>query len=571
MKEEYTTAKYAPAALASLLWRHGVRQAVTSPGTRNAPIVVALVREGRYDVRMVVDERSAAFVALGMALASGRPVVLVCTSGTALLNYAPAVAEALYRHMPLIVVSADRPAQWIDQDDSQTIRQTRALDNVIKASYYVPAELPTDELRWWAARTVNDAALRAVQAPSGPVHVNMAVDEPINALAQRAQAPSPRLIQLAPVTQTLSTAQARALAAAAASCHRVMIVAGFAPPDARVSRALRRLTAVPRVAVLTEAQSNAHCPEAVACIDATLSALDDEERRRLMPSLVITTGGALLSRMVKAMLREGASTGMQHWHIGRSDDAVDCFQALSLRIPLDTAEALPPLASAMQIYRDEPDTYGQEWHEAYQEAMRAKEEFTCRAPWSDLRAMRAIMRALPPTANVQLSNGTAVRYAQLWPTGRLHRVDCNRGVSGIDGCTSTSIGAATQYAAGLTVLVTGDMSAAYDIGALACTFIPPTWRMIVLNNGGGGIFRFIANTRDLDEMPRYLAGDVRLPLRQLAEGYGMAYFEAHDTQTLDDGLRQTLSAELGRPAILNVLTPAEASAEVLRGYFAVKK
>ena len=134
MKQTEFVAKQTCTIVADLLHAWGVEDVVLSPGSRNAPLIMSIVRSGRFRTHVVIDERSAAFIALGMSLASERPVAAVCTSGTALLNYAPAVAEAYYRRVPLIAVSADRPLRWIDQDDSRTIRQAGCLGNIVRAS-----------------------------------------------------------------------------------------------------------------------------------------------------------------------------------------------------------------------------------------------------------------------------------------------------------------------------------------------------------------------------------------------------------------------------------------------------
>lgn len=560
------TVKYAARQLAALLRSHKIRNVVVSPGTRDAPLIMALARTRGLKLYSVIDERSAAFIALGMACISGTPTVLICTSGTAVLNYAPAVAEAYYRHVPLIVVSADRPAQWIDQDDSQTIRQIGVLHSIVKASYAVGAETDTPDLQWMANRTINNALSKAVAFPPGPVHLNIAFDEPVGAETE-VNEPAPRHIEVIQPTQTLTVAEYRSLASDLRPYAKVLILCGYQAPNAGITKALCKLSALPNVVVMTEAQTNAHCPRAINCIDATLSALDKAQLKQLAPEVVITFGGSLLSRMVKALLRE--TPIKQHWHVGVTRDAIDNFRCLTRRIEIEPSLFLPQMASAMQIYASSKSTFARQWANAYNEALLAKECYTEQAPWSDLTAMHEVMTTLPSKVNLQLSNGTAVRYAQLFDCCRLHRVDCNRGVSGIDGCTSTTIGAATQYK-GLTVLITGDMSAQYDIGALGCSFIPSRLRIIVLNNGGGGIFRFINNTASLPEMSAYMACDVRLPLQLLAEAYGMDYYEARNIASLQEALPWVLDEHAPRPIILNIVTPGQESADILRGYFAVK-
>lgn len=170
--------------MAQALTHYGVRRAVLSPGSRNAPLAVAFARNPELECKVVIDERSAAFVALGMAIESGEMVAMACTSGSAALNYAPALAEAYYRHIPLIAITADRPEEWIDQDDSQTIRQSGSLAAVVKGSFDIPVCRGNDEgLQRLCRRRIADAMMLATSAPRGPVHINIQVDEPIDAMA----------------------------------------------------------------------------------------------------------------------------------------------------------------------------------------------------------------------------------------------------------------------------------------------------------------------------------------------------------------------------------------------------
>ena len=219
----------------------------------------------------------------------------------------------------------------------------------------------------------------------------------------------------------------------------------------------------------------------------------------------------------------------------------------------------------MQPFRSSDSTYGDRWRRLAERAGRRYREFTASAHWCDLKAIDMLVKAIPARANLQAGNGTAVRYVQLCDHGHVHRTDCNRGVSGIDGCTSTAIGAAMAYG-DLTVLVSGDMSAQYDMGALAISGIPPTFRLAVLDNGGGGIFRFIKTTAGLDELDECFAADVRLPLRQLAEGFGFRYLRAYSIE----GMKAALPAFFGQsdvPVILDIVTDGSLSAAELNRYF----
>jgi len=576
MQTEFV-AKQTCTIIADLLHASGVRDVVLSPGSRNAPLIMAVVRSGYFRVRMVIDERSAAFVALGMAVASGTPVAAVCTSGTAVLNYAPAVAEAYYRRVPLIVVSADRPQRWIDQDDSQTIHQAGCLDNIVRASVDIPLEDGSEEQLWYANRLVNDAIAAATGIIKGPVHINVRLDEPLTALLPPDAVPyrGHKIECRRPAAGGGIPAE---LTRVLCNARRIMVVAGFMAPSPELRQALARLTARRRIVLLHEAQSNLHGGTDtggcfLANIDRVLSEIkNDSLRRALTPDIVITIGGALTSRNIKAFLRTAAPRP-RHLAIGFNDKAIDCFKMLSDRVEMTPGKFFSELTYILDAPCAGASEFCDLWAETARRAALRYNSVVAAAPWSDLKAMDTVARLINSSGtpwHVHYSNGTAVRYGQLVDYSSYGRIDCNRGVSGIDGSTSTAIGAACAAPDGCTtLLITGDMSAQYDLGALAMTFIPANFKMLVLNNGGGGIFRFIKSTSALPELERYFAADVRLPLRQLAGAFGFGYFEAADADALHAVWPQ-FAAEADRPVILNLITPPSESADILKNYFNTK-
>lgn len=551
--------------LAMLLVRHGVRQAVVSPGSRNAPLLIALSRTPEITVYNIVDERSAAFVALGMAAISGDPVALVCTSGTAPLNYAPAVGEAYYRKLPLIVISADRPKEWIDQDDSQTIMQPGVYANFIKRCYDIDAG-QTDSDLWYANRVINDALLAAISDRKAPVHLNIRLREPLGTLSESASDSSDpllnRAIDMVKPLGTIPTSQARELGRSIASPCKILIIAGFMPPDKTLNKALMRLSRSPNIVVMTETISNLRGEYFVDSIDATLSSIKPEKLDSMRPDVVISTGGALVSRHVKQFLR--SSRLRQHWHVGITDNAVDCFCQLTTRIDMDPSDFFPQLASAMQPHVSECD-YALNWEVARRRALSLTTSYAQRAPWSDLKAFSVLIPMIPRRWNVQYSNGTSIRYAQIFGHHEYHRCDCNRGVSGIDGCTSTAIGASLAYKGDVTLFVSGDMSAQYDLSALTCRYISPRFKMIVINNHGGGIFRFIGSTSALDIREEMFCCDSGLDFIGVARACGFRTFEASDEASLHMVFK-TFADEAEKPALLVINTPADSS-EVLKNYF----
>lgn len=558
--------------LVSLFRRHGIRDVVVSPGSRNAPLLVAFDASDDINVHVVIDERSAAFIALGISLASGMaPVGLVCTSGTAPLNYAPALAEAYYRLCPLIAVTADRPTEWIDQDDSQTIRQPGIFHNFIKGTYDIEVESDQPDKMWLSNRLINDALNMAISGRPGPVHINVRLSDP---LGQIDETPTPDpfgdasriIVRASSAVPILLTADPmmKELAQRLLPPAKVLIVAGFMEGQC-LDGALRQLARMPNIIVMHEAQSNLHGQgEFIANIDATLRTATSHELADFAPDIVITMGGSITSRMLKTWLRQSSTT--VHWSIGENLHSVDSFRHMELQLPFSPSTVLNSFVALIPAEENSvPTAFKSFWLNKWNQGREQSSEYAEKATWSDFSAMHAIISNFPESWNMHLSNGTAVRYAQLFDYSKASTVECNRGVSGIDGCTSTAIGSSIINKEP-TVLITGDMSMQYDIGALACSFIPPSFRIIVLNNGGGGIFRFIRSTKNLDCRERCFTGPVNLPVKDLAKAYKFTYYEAFSKETLEAAWDKFISPG-SKPAILNVVTDGIMSAEILTEFF----
>lgn len=543
-------------AVCVLAQRHGVRRVFASSGARCAPLIIALDSVSGLRVESVVDERSAAFMALGYAEISGDPVMLVCTSGTALLNYMPAIAEAYYRRVPLIVVSADRAAEWIGQDDSQTLPQPGVMDRFVKQSVDIhDIAAPGGDTFWAGCRDINDSMISATQAPCGPVHINLHFDGDLSAVTSLQPGIFPYIGMLAPAP-TLTTAEARALAATLASPRKVMIVCGFMPPSQKLTRAMRRLSELPNVAVLAEPLANIHAditvkrPD-VACYKAPGS---------LAPDVLITTGGAVVSANLKSYLR-GISPA-EHWHVGITGSTIDTYRHLTRRINIAPETFFPLLASGMQPFRA-PSGYGESWS---LRDVNLYERWPDSGEWTSIKAVGMLLHALPTRWNLQVSNGMSVRLLQLFDTTRTHRISCNRGVSGIDGSTSTAVGASVAYRAAGTLLVTGDMSLQYDLTALGTSQVPNDFRIAVIENQGGNIFRTIKTTRDLPQLEERFALPGNFPIETLAKAWGWEVVTASDA----DGMHRALScffAPSDHPVLLRIVTSGREDAEAYRKYY----
>lgn len=587
------TAKEVVSTLFDVMEAHGVEDIVCSPGSRNAPLLMAA--RARADIRkhIVIDERSAAFMALGIAEVKQKPVALICTSGTALLNYAPAVAEAYYQGLPLIVISADRPMEWIDQDDSQTIRQFEALRNFVKASYDLSDRERHDHADWYDNRIANDAMLTALTPKQGPVHVNVRLSPPLDKLVdfKHSHTHPIRIISRIPDYNMPDKDTIKELAGSLVG-KKILVTVGFMEPDARLNKALLKFRSHPNVAIMAETLSNTHLPTEDYAVDSVLSDMNDIKKSQLMPDVVISLGGALISRMLKDYLRKCAASGlMQHWSVGSSHTTVDCFQALTLRIDADPGRFISQLSAELahchrileeEKYRSMSDdeylsfrqanNYNEQFFRLKELAAQRLFRFASHIPWCELVAFIDILNNIPREYNLFLSNGTTVRYAQLIPYDLPHASFCNRGVSGIEGSTSTAVGGEVASKSP-TLLITGDMSFAHDLGGLAMAAKNDSKiKIIVINNGGGGIFRFVRNTSSLPGREEYLCADPGLNIRSIALTFGFEYHDADSLESLREALTKFFEpAKAANRQILEVRVPSDKSALYLRQFLHSKK
>lgn len=545
MKME-TTDKAIVRLLAELCAAHGVQEVVLSPGSRNAPLSVAFSRMPGVECRVVVDERSAGFFALGVAQATLRPVAVVCTSGSALLDLSPAVAEAYYQSLPLIVVSADRPREWIDQNDSQTIRQEGALRNFVKRTYQLPMSEEGDNL-WFANRMVNEALLLALSGRRAPVHINVPLGEPLYNLCE-VGFPSERVVRSTAVAAPpcLAGSLVRSYVGRFGRARRVMVLAGFMHGGGEDLRALLSHLAERRLAaVVAEPISNLCSEFTVNQPELFFSSINDDEIDGFVPDLLITMGGSLVSKSAKLFFRKHPPR--EHWHVGVEEWMVDTFRCLTDCIDVS------PAVFFRQMVEDglrATSDYSSEVRAKMDSVLRRR-ELSSVSEWDENHAFRSLLSAMPDRVSLHLSNGLSVRLGQSFPWRQQIRFFANRGTSGIDGSTSTAVGF-SSVSDDLTVLVSGDISFLYDSNALWNDFLTSRLKMVVVNNGGGGIFRRMSGPTALPEMRDYFETPHRVDISHLAAAYGVGYLRAENESSLLESL-PLLFAEKDKAMILDLV------------------
>lgn len=522
--------------LTALLIAHGIRDIVVCPGSRNGVLVHNFHTAPLLNAHPVTDERSAGFVALGLALATGKPAAVCVTSGSALLATLPAVSEAYYRHIPLIVISADRPQQWIGQMDGQTLPQQHALQPY--ADTYNIIEYQNETERWGNNRLINEALCRCFAPEPRPVHFNLPFSEPLFSFT------TPGL----PCERVVKTCAASAPAPLpdeivnliAEASHPLLVVGQC---EQRGAEIFDRLDNTGKMLVLTELTT----PSALCRRTALLEA-DDYPLILYSPDVVVHIGGNFIGKAVKRLLREYVPYYLIR--IDLSDTLCDTFCHLTHHVQAN------PIDAAAQLLYELPENKNVQKMSAALTHRTAEADAACldALPFSDLTAMRLLAKRLERQEGtvLHLGNSSVVRNAACFFNSNRLRVHCNRGVNGIEGSLSTAVG----HALGTTWqvwAVLGDLSALYDANALWNKQLPPNLRIVVFNNGGGQIFSRLPGLYCSEAAPELIAAAHGYSLQHIAAAFGLEYHAAHNLAEADEAIKAMLASS-GKAQLTEIFT-----------------
>lgn len=539
--------------LAALLEVYGITKVVLCPGSRNVPIAHTLSNHPAFTCYAMTDERSAGYFALGLALNSGKPVAVCCTSGTALLNLHPAVAEAFYQKVPLIVISADRPAAWIGQMDGQTLPQPDVFRTLVKKSVNLP-EIHTDEDEWFCNRLINEALLETNHHGKGPVHINVPVSEPLFGFTTAAL-PGVRVITR---YQGLNIYDRdyNDLIDRMNKYRKRMIVVGQMNLIYLFEKRYTKLL-YKHFAWLTEHIGNQTVPGIpVKNFDTALYAMPEEQMNRMTPDLLITYGGHIVSKRLKKFLRQHPPK--EHWHVSPDGEVTDLYCSLTTVIEMDPFEFLEKIAGLLENHTLE---YPRIW-EDYCKAV-PEPEFA----YSEMAAVGALIKSLPEKSVLHLANSSVVRYAQLYAISPTIEVCCNRGTSGIEGSLSTAVGyAATSDK--LNFAAIGDLSFFYDMNALWNVNVGSNLRILLLNNGGGEIFHTLPGLEMSEASHKFITAVHKTSAKGWAEERGFLYLRAENDGQLAETMQTfTCPETVERPILLEVFTDKDEDIRMLKNYY----
>lgn len=540
--------------LAHILEAYNIQDIILSPGSRNAPLSIHFGEMDYFNTFSIIDERSAAFVAMGMAMQTKKPTAIVCTSGSASANYYPAITEAFYSNIPLLVFTADRPSDFVDLFDGQTIRQNQLFQQHSYGDFQLLEDkLPNSED--YNFNTIKTAVELCIEK-QGPVHINIPLDEPLYDLTSEL----PIFPSIEPTIRSRSYTMPSYLAAEWNTSERILILIGTRDYSFELETMLSQLVKNHSVVVLSEANSNLKNTKFFKHIDRYIFNFTEEDFRTYAPDLLITIGQNVVSKKVKQFLRKAQPK--HHWHIDKHWQP-DTYFALSQKIETSPEVFFTQLLQHAYL---EPRAYYNLWDTLRNKKDEQHHKILNSLDYSDFSFFKLLSEKVPQGFNIHFSNSSAIRYAQLFDF-KENNIYCNRGTSGIDGSTSTAMGYAIKSLAP-TLLVSGDISFFYDINGLWNQYIPPFTRIIVMNNGGGDIFKFIpgpmnANENILDE---FIATKHAQTVEYLAKHFGFEYYRVEDEIALERVLDQFFEVGV-RPRILEVNTMKSHNADILKTYF----
>lgn len=539
--------------LVALLKAHNVIHVVVCPGSRNAPIVHTLTNCEDFKCYTVTDERSAGFFAIGLALRLNTVVAVCCTSGSAVLNLQPAVSEAFYQRIPLVVITADRPTAWIGQMDGQTLPQPNVFGTLVKKSVNLP-EIHTKEDEWYCNRLTNEAILDTHFHEYGPVHINIPLSEPLFEFNTQ-ELPKVRTIK-----RFSALEHSKELEDYIRKCCRyekILIISGqdcmpLSNAESYHSSLFERYT------WFTEHLCNSiQNDKLIWNFDTALYAMTTEEKKTMAPDVVITLGGHIVSKRLKQYLRNNPPK--EHIHVSPNGAIADVFCSLTVAVEQNTSDFIRLLS----VTTDEHSSgYSYKWQCICNHI--SEPEFA----YSEMSAIGALINHLPKHSILHLANSSTVRYAQLFKMPSSTTVCCNRGINGIEGSLSTAIGCASANPNQLNFIIIGDLSFFYDMNALWNNNYSSNIRILLLNNGSGEIFHSLPGLDMTTSSRRAITATHTTSAKGWAEERGFEYICINGATSLEQNIKLfTINRASDKPILMEVYTDAATDMKLLKDYY----
>ena len=502
--------------------KHNISHVVFSPGSRNSPFAITFDAHPDITTHVIHDERVAGFFALGIAQTINKPVILCCTSGSALLNYFPAISEAFYREIPLIIISADRPKKLVNKGHGQTIMQSNVYGEHVKNSLSIEDLNPQDLITETALLFSNVSVV-----PKGPAHLNVHLEEPLYEISNKSGFFKNVILRNQTAQNPILSLEDLALF----NDKKILVLCGQGPEDSRLKKALVGFNRNSNVIVLNENTSGINDQSFINCIDRILNGIDEKNEKRYTPDVIITIGGAIVSKRIKAFFIKNKPK--KHFAIKHSVIGTDLFLRIDKHIKTEASLFFEMLNKKTTLLNSK--NFKGIWQQL---DTTIKDQipifFKKPSKQTDLEIFHALYQVLPEKCTLHLGNSSVVRYMQLFDPVPNVKYECNRGTSGIDGSTSTAIGSAIAEPQKQHVFICGDVSFIYDSNAMWIRPFPENLKMIVIDNKGGGIFKIIEGAKSSPQLERYFEAKHQTHAEDVAKGFGIKIFTPEKKSRLQE-------------------------------------
>lgn len=528
--------------LIGLLKKNGIKKLVLSSGMRNIPFVSTVETDDFFDCYSVVDERNAAFFALGLSQQCGyEPVAIACTSGTAASNYLTGVTEAYYSHAPIVVITFDRSMYSLNQLETQKINQPAIFEAVTKKSVCLPVIKDKDDI-WYCQRLINEALISLKQHGSGPVHINVPLDGDTNQLNLLSDSALNDINKIEYYCNTNYNEWEKAQDKLD-KAKRILVVMGqHIPMSDDLKCLIRTFSSKYNAPVLADNLSNFRCDEMIMS-EAVIKGLNSKTIEPLLPEIVISFGNNFQER-IKDLLKAHQGE-FEHWSIDSEGVVRDVFKSEAALFEADESDFFSFFT------RDTEIKNGSEYLELWK-----KYESVAVLPelrWSNLYVAGEFSKVIPKNSILHLAILNSTRVHQFFKLDETISVYSNVNTFGIDGCLPTFMGqaAATQE---LAFIVIGDLSFFYGMNALAIKHIGKNVRVMLLNNGGAAEFHIPPDSHNRPTVDKHIGCAHNRSAKLWAQSLGYEYISANDEASLKSGLEIFTSTKHNAPVLMEVFS-----------------
>ncbi len=541
--------------LISLLKEFGVKHAVLSPGSRNVPIVHSIEGDSYFTCYSIVDERSAAYFAIGLSLELNEPVMISCTSATASTNYSSAICEAFEQKIPLVVLTSDRNQYYLNQLEDQLIPQSNLYPGRTKMQITLP--IIKDSLdEWYCRRIINEALLEMNRRGGGPVHIDIPIDWGLFAHNFNTKI-LPKLKIFKRITYKDLNEGAISEINDLKSYKRILILYGQSRPISKnEENAISFFVSKYNCVISSETISNLHSNGVINTSLITKALTKDYFSEKFAPDLVISLKGNYVSP-IKGLLKS-CTRDFDHWIVNEEGSVVDQFKKLTRIFECSVLDFF----TYFNGYVDN-SINNSEYKNIWENCIKQMPEH--QFSYSSSYVMQSFLSMVPDNSVIHYGNGVSVHLSQYFTCDESIVHYCHSGTTTIDGSLSSFIGQSSKCTK-LCFAFIGDLSFFYDMNALWNRYVGRNVRILLYNNGGGQTF-YWNNAKDIDTLPLHISAEHRTSAKGWVESLGFRYLSAHNQEEVDSLLPEFVKEDADCPILFEVFTKKDTDAKILLDYY----